>query len=165
MRNLILGVGNDMLSDDGIGVRLVNDLYSRACCDGADFKTMAVAGLDILKTIENYDRLMIIDGIKTGNDVEGTIKVFELADCPPTLHLHGFHDTHITESVFLGMVTGIKVPETIFIITVEIFDDLTFSHTLSAPLEVAYPEILMQVQKLVETFIHSNITLQNHEKI
>ncbi len=165
MRTLILGIGNVMLSDDGIGARLADDLEKEIVGDNVYFDSLLVAGLDIIEKIRNFDSLIVIDGIMTGRDAPGTLKYFSLDDCPPTLHLQTFHDVHLRESILLARLSGIHVPEIIHIITIEIFDDLTFSHSLSAPLDHVYPEKVSHTKRMLTQFINNPSIVQRHEQI
>ncbi len=66
-RVLILGIGNLVMSDDGVGVKVVQKLQSRyrfpagvAIVDGGTL------GLDLLPMLEGVERLIVIDAIETG---------------------------------------------------------------------------------------------------
>jgi Ni,Fe-hydrogenase maturation factor len=48
---LVLGIGNDILKDDGIGIRLVNDLKKRDFPEGIRFETINLGGLETLEII------------------------------------------------------------------------------------------------------------------
>ena len=72
-RTLILGIGNLLMTDDGIGVRVVQELVRRyrfpadvAVLDGGTL------GLDLLPHLEGVERLLIIDAVMTG-DPPGTV--------------------------------------------------------------------------------------------
>jgi len=154
-----------MLSDDGIGARLAGDLEKKFKEENIHFASMAVVGLDIIETIRNYELLIVIDGIRTAQGIPGTVMNFSMDNCPPTLHLHSFHDAHLRESVLIAKMTGISMPESVCIITVEIQDDLTFSYSLSTPLENQIQEISAQVYELINRYISNPSILQCHEQI
>lgn len=165
MTTLILGIGNTMLSDDGIGAGLVYDLEKELVEDEIHLESLLVVGLDIIETIKDFDRLIIIDGIKSAGGVPGTVNTCGLDDCPPTLHLHSFHDAHLREAIQIAKLSDIRVPEYIQIITVEIFDDLTFSDSLSQPLESVYSTILSKTIDLTKAFVRNPIKQLYHETI
>ena len=62
---LILGVGNEILSDDGIGPRLVKDLASMIDDRDLQFKTASCGGLEIMENLRSFDRAVFIDAIHT----------------------------------------------------------------------------------------------------
>jgi len=154
-----------MLSDDGIGARLAADLKTGFGKDNIHFENLLVAGLDMIESIKNFEQLIIIDGIRSTGGTPGDVKIYGLEDCPPTLHLHTFHDAQLPEAIRIAKLCGINVTEIIQIITIEIYDDLTFSLTLSNTLENIYPKILANVKAMIETFISNPSTLMCYEKI
>lgn len=70
---LILGIGNLVMTDDGIGVRVVQELARRYQFT-ADVKVLdgGTLGLDLLPHLEGVGRLLIIDAVMT-SDPPGTI--------------------------------------------------------------------------------------------
>jgi hydrogenase maturation protease len=85
MRTAVLGVGNILLSDDGVGVRVIEALRDgytfsgeMECIDGG---TM---GLDLLPFIEGKKRLLIVDAVNTGRP-PGTLIRIENGDIPKFL--------------------------------------------------------------------------------
>lgn len=79
-RYLVLGVGNTLLSDDGIGVHVVESLRSR---QGLDPRVAIVdggtLGLSLLPEIENADGVIVVDAAEIG-ELPGTMSVFENSD-------------------------------------------------------------------------------------
>lgn len=72
-KDLVLGVGNLLLSDEGIGIHAVKKmLESRALPDGVEIVDGGTAGLGLLYYLENVDRMVIIDAVETGGP-PGTI--------------------------------------------------------------------------------------------
>ena len=72
-KKLVLGIGNDILTDDGIGPRIVDDLQDRMPIPGVEYQTTTLGGLDILEFIEGFDRVVFIDAIITRDGVPGAI--------------------------------------------------------------------------------------------
>jgi hydrogenase maturation protease len=66
-RNLILGVGNLLLSDEGVGIHAVRRLYETWTLP-ADMEIVdgGTAGLNLLVYLEGVNRLVIIDAVETG---------------------------------------------------------------------------------------------------
>jgi hydrogenase maturation protease len=70
---LILGIGNDILTDDAIGPKIVKRLQEDLSYDNISFLTAAAGGLEILEMIKNYQPVIIIDAIKTRDGIPGTV--------------------------------------------------------------------------------------------
>ena len=62
---LILGIGNEILTDDGIGIKIIKDIQNQKQPIQADYKTASTGGLEILEIICNYKKAIIVDAIKT----------------------------------------------------------------------------------------------------
>lgn len=74
MKRLILGLGNEILTDDGIGLKIVSDLQKTNTEPGLDFRTSALGGLELLDIIRDYDEVIIVDAMKTGQVPPGTVQ-------------------------------------------------------------------------------------------
>jgi hydrogenase maturation protease len=70
---LVLGIGNLVMSDDGVGVRAVQHLASTyRFPPGVTLLDGGTLGLDLLPRLEGVERLLVVDAIESGN-VPGTV--------------------------------------------------------------------------------------------
>jgi hydrogenase maturation protease len=69
MKTLVLGIGNLLFSDDGVGLHIIEKLREEDL--GVDLKE-ASSGLDILDAVKGYDRVILVDAIRSGGE-PGTI--------------------------------------------------------------------------------------------
>src|SRR3990172_52879 len=70
---LVLGLGNILLQDEGVGVRVVEQLQRRYRIAGAvEVLDGGTAGMSLLEHIRNRDHLIVVDAVKTGQ-VPGTV--------------------------------------------------------------------------------------------
>jgi hydrogenase maturation protease len=66
-KNLILGVGNLLLTDEGIGIHAVRKLLEmNGLPEDLEIVDGGTAGLDLLYYLEGVDRLVIVDAVETG---------------------------------------------------------------------------------------------------
>ena len=87
MRTLILGLGNPILSDDGVGLSVAKRLEGQ--WSGVDVATTAVVGLGLLDLVKGYDKVFLIDAcIRQGRRAGEVIK---LAKGDGALHLFSSH--------------------------------------------------------------------------
>lgn len=147
---LILGLGNEILSDDGIGPRLVNDLSNISGIIEADYVTAGFGGLEIMELISGYNKVIIIDSIHTSSGRAGDVYHLKPSDFKKTSNLSGIHDVNFLTSLDLGKVLGYNMPDEIHIIGVEVLEDREFGERFTSLLEGKYPEILKKVSKLVK---------------
>ena len=146
MRTLLLGMGNPILTDDSVGVRLARDVG--VCLEGtpgfAVVEECSVGGLALLDVVAGHDRLLVVDAIRTRGGTPGDWYRFDARALRDTLHLRNVHDVNFATAMELGRRLGVQLPpdEEIHIFAVEVADDATFGETLSPALDAAYGEIL-----------------------
>ena len=158
MKTLLLGMGNPILSDDAVGVRLAGD-FERTLRDvpGLDVvPDCSVGGLNLLDVLRGYQKIVILDSIRTEGGTPGAWYRFTAGALRETLHLTNIHDANFATALELGRRLGIPLPEPdeIHIFAVEVEDNLTFSERMTPTLEAAYPvlapALLAEVQKLLQ---------------
>ncbi|HEY47618.1 MAG TPA: hydrogenase maturation protease [Anaerolineae bacterium] len=140
MRTLILGLGNPLLRDDSIGLRVVQELRGRLG-DNPDIEVCEDywGGLRLMERMIGFDRAIIIDAIRTDAD-PGTIHMLSPNDIP-TQRSASAHDVNLPTALELGRQAGAQLPppSEILIVGVEAADVQTFDETLSPELETALP--------------------------
>jgi hydrogenase maturation protease len=149
---LIFGIGNEILSDDAIGPKLVKDLEKKLAFPEADFITAALGGLEILEFIQGYQKVVIIDAIKTKGGIPGDVYLFNLDDFKETLHLSNLHDISFLNAIKLGDQLGFKMPDDIKIIAIEIIEDLIFSNDFTEPIQERYSEIYKEIEEFISEY-------------
>lgn len=150
---LILGLGNDILTDDGIGVKIVQKIQKDLVKPNIAFLTAAVGGLEILELIRDYELVIIIDAIKTKDGVPGTIYPLTPSHFKETLHLSSFHDVTFLSALNLAEKMEIPIPSQIDILAIEIVEDLTFSNEFSPQIAKKYELIYREVLEVVTGLI------------
>ena len=73
MKTLVLGIGNPILGDDGVGVHVVQELAEKIRDENVDIKDVSFDGLNLLELIVGYDRLIVIDAIMVEDGEVGKI--------------------------------------------------------------------------------------------
>ena len=147
-KNLILGIGSEILSDEGIVLMLIDDLKSEFE-EKTDFTTALTGSLDLINEINGYENLLILDTIISVNGEPGSVNDFDLDDYQPTMHLENFHDSSLPVTIALGRKLGYELPKKIHIITVEISDNKTISNQLSPQISLKYNAIYQEIMRLV----------------
>ena len=150
---LILGLGNDILTDDGIGPRLVRGLSQMISDPDIQFDTACCGGLEILENIQGYKKVVFIDAIRTRNGKPGDVYYFIPSDFQETLHLSSLHDVNFLTSLELGDKLKLGLPTDLHIIAIEIIEDMEFGEELTPLLKEKYPEILDKVVNLTKRII------------
>jgi hydrogenase maturation protease len=155
---LILGIGNRILSDDGIGIRLIEDLQDEFKHPLVHFKTACAGGLEIVEMMQNYNDVLIFDAIKTHGGEPGKIYHFTVEDFKETLHISSFHDISFLIALQFMKRSGLSVPENIRILAVEILEDSYFSEEFSGEIQEQYETIRNKVRAFVRENLNGKLT-------
>lgn len=149
-----MGVGNDILMDDGIGPRLAREIGSAIINENIAYDTACLGGLEIIEYISGYKKVIFIDAIKTQGGIAGTVYYFTPADFRETLHLSNLHDVSFLTALELARQLDNPVPEKIHIIAIEIIEDMTFGEEFTPPLAKRYSGIVAEVSVMIEEIIN-----------
>ena len=150
---LIHGVGNEILTDDGIGPSLVKRLKGNLSNKDIDFETAFVGGLELLEYIQGYHTVIFIDAIRTRDGIPGTVYQLSPKNFNTTIHLSSIHDVSFLTSVALGKKLGLDMPQCIYIIAVEIVEDRIFDDNFSPKIQQKYKEIFNEVKGITERLL------------
>jgi hydrogenase maturation protease len=150
---LILGLGNDILSDDAIGPKLVKRLERDLIHKNYQFMNAAVGGLEIMELIKDFNQVIILDAIKTQQGRPGDIYHLTPDNFKETLHISSFHDVSFLTALTLAKQMNINLPKKIDIIAIEIVEDLLFCDEFSPPIKDKYEHIYRQVLGLISDIL------------
>ena len=147
-KTLILGIGNILLRDEGVGVRVLEELKKLKLPENVDLFDGATLGLSILNFLENYDKVIVVDAVKGGKE-PGTIYKFNLYDYiddfsfPLSLSsMHDFDFIYVIKKIGRDFY---KLPEEIVVVGVE-------PEKVEAGLELT-EKIRNTIPKVVETIL------------
>ena len=140
-RLLVLGLGNDILSDDAIGLRvaarLKEDLADQPAIHVEETTEM---GLALLDHITGYAAVFIVDAIQTGKAEPGFVHELDAASLQQlagrTPHFLG-----VGETLALGRSLGLGMPNHVRIFAIEVADPFTLSTRMTPALESALPAL------------------------
>lgn len=138
MKTLVLGLGNPILKDDSVGLR-VAQLLRPLLADESNIEIDEDywGGLRLMERMVGFDRVIIIDAICTGAK-PGTIHRLSPGNVP-TQHSASAHDVNLPTALEIGRHAGAHLPESedITLIGVEAVDVQTFDETLSPEVEAS----------------------------
>jgi len=145
VNTLVLGVGNPILTDDGIGIRIAQRLKEeKPDLEVMETSEAAIAILDLI-AVSGCDKLIVIDSIKTGQGKLGELYKFELEDFKPAKDFSSSHGVDIATTIELGQRLGYSMPKYIGIYAVEIQDNTTFGEKCTGDVEEKIPSIIRQI--------------------
>lgn len=75
-KTLIIGMGNVLMQDEGIGVRAVEELESRYIIpQGVEVMDGGTTGMELFEPIRNCDRLIVADAVNTGDPYGALVRI------------------------------------------------------------------------------------------
>jgi len=151
---LVIGLGNPILGDDGVGWRVVEDLRSRLGDRGAEVETdcASLGGLSLMERMLGYRRVILVDSMETGQVAVGGVRAFPLEALPdPSLgHSASAHDTSLLTALQAARAMGAEVPARVDVVAVEALPTYDFSEELSPPVAGAVPVATQAVLDLLK---------------
>jgi hydrogenase maturation protease len=143
MNTLILGMGNSILTDDGVGIKIARKLKERN--PELEVIETSEAGIALLDFIVGYDKLIIIDSIRTEKGKPGELYRLGMEALKPAANLSSSHGIDIATAYEIGQGLGYKMPKYISIYAVEIEDNTTFGEECTGKVEGRIPFIAEQI--------------------
>jgi hydrogenase maturation protease len=143
----IIGLGNELLSDDGVGIRVVQELKKRLADTSITFEELAVGGLELLDHIVGCRECIIVDAITSGEQPAGTLfRFIQLPDQEP-VKLTSSHQIDLGQVLGLARLLGASLPKKLTVYGIEVADITTFR-------EACTEEVSKAIPKLVELICH-----------
>jgi hydrogenase maturation protease len=166
---LVIGLGNPILGDDGVGWRVAEGVRERlgATTDpnlaglqepggsiqpAVEIDCLAVGGLALMERLVGYRRAIIIDAITTDQVPPGTVACLQLSELPERTmgHLSSAHDTTLQNALRVAEMMGVGTPDEIRVIGIETNQIFDFSEELTQPTLNAIPQAIDYVMELLK---------------
>jgi hydrogenase maturation protease len=151
MKTLILGLGNPLVSDDSVGLRVAEVLKQRL----ADREDVEVSedywgGLRLMERLIGRRRAIIVDAVCSGA-APGTIHRLS-PDSIATQRSASAHDVNLPTALEFGRLAGMELPrnEDIRLVGIEAVDILTFSEHCTPAVEAAIPRAVETVLEMLQ---------------
>lgn len=152
MKTLVLGLGNSILSDDGVGIYVVRALAGQINRSDVEVAEARLGGLRLLDMAVGCDRLLLVDAIQAGGRV-GQVYRLGPNDLLCSLHAASSHDLSLPAALELGRRLGLALPEdeAITILAVEVEDVTTFGERCTPQVHAAIPRVVQMVLEEILT--------------
>lgn len=161
MKTIVVGLGNPILGDDGVGWRVAEEVKKQLPADSpvnVDF--LSLGGISLMEHLIGYDHAILIDAFILDEPI-GSIMLLKLSDLPnySAFHTTSTHDTSLQNAIELGRSMGAHLPDDMDIIGIATRQICDFSEELSPPIADAVPfaarvviDLLKQVTKYKEEY-------------
>lgn len=149
MKTLIIGLGNPILTDDGVGVKVAYELeriltshQQPTTSHRMDVTEASAGGLRLMELMIGYDRAIIVDAFTNGSNTPGKMHRMTLDDLravSPTQHSASAHDTTLVTALDAGKALGMHLPDEVVIYAIEVENVIDFSDEPTTAVAAAIP--------------------------
>ncbi len=159
---LVIGLGNPILGDDGVGWRVAEKVESSLIANQetdpdsltrypVEVDFLSLGGLSLMERLVGYHRVIIVDADTGSQNSPGAVRCLRFDDLPKNTasHLTAAHDTTLQTALELGRSMGIQLPEQIMIVAVSCEATFEFSEELTKPVEAAVQQAVDLVLQLL----------------
>ena len=151
MKTLVLGIGNDILGDDGVGIHIAREAARRINAADVTVEETGAAGLSLLERIRGYDRLIIADAILTENTEVGKIHRLTLKDLAKTNGSITPHDAALRTTLEIGnsLFPG-EMPQDVIVFAVQTHNVEIISSDMTPAVRAAVPKVVKMIMAEIE---------------
>jgi hydrogenase maturation protease len=148
---LVVGLGNPLRGDDGVGVVVAQALAERALPDGVEVVDGGTAGLELVNLMEGWPRLIVVDAAHVGREPGEFVRFRFDPHGPPSVKLPGddgqisVHDAGLGDALLLAQVLGV-LSEQVVVFGVQPAR-VDWDCGLSSQVEAALPALVEAVVK------------------
>jgi len=138
---VIVGMGNPLLSDDGVGLHAARALGRSF--PAAAVQTIPMIGMDLLDLIAGHNSLCLVDAMTSGAVPVGAVT--RLQEPGQGLHIASSHGPDLHVVLSLGRSLGLHIPHIILIYGIEIGRNIPYGETLTPGLQAGFNSAIQRI--------------------
>ncbi len=141
MKTLVVGLGNPILGDDGVGWKVAEEVKKQLSTDShVDVECFSLGGISLMEHLIGYPRAILIDAFALDEPL-GSILMLKLDDLPnySAYHTTCPHDTSLQNAITMGKSLGAKLPDEVMVVGVATKRIHEFGEELSPLVAEAVP--------------------------
>lgn len=156
---LVLGVGNYLMGDEGIGVRLIEEMAQRNLPSSLDLLDGGTGGFLLLDRFQAYGTIIFVDATMDGKPAGSTslLRPRFASDFPSALSVHDLGLKDMIEAVYL-----LEQSPDLYLLTISIERIDPMSVALSEAVEKAIPDAIDQILTLAQQLQRENLPVGDH---
>jgi len=151
MKTIVLGVGNPILCDDGVGIHVARQIKEKINDPNIVVDEAITGGMNLLDLMTGYDKAILIDAVNIKDANVGEVKCFPLGNLSTT-HSNNPHDVSLMESLELAKKLGQdKIPSEIIVVGIVLKEiPYVFGEKLSPEIAKAVPKAIKATLREIE---------------
>ena len=147
-RTVVLGLGNPVLCDDGVGLAVVSTLrklLEAAPIPGVDVLASTRAGFELIDLLRDYRRAILVDCLALPDPQPGRVRRLDLNDVSGSSRLVNAHEVSVGVAFRLAERMGVPMPTEVEILAVEAADTRTLAEGLTPAVEAAVGPLCREI--------------------
>ena len=149
MRTLVLGMGNPILRDDRIGLRVLEELEGFSFDSSVTLQASTLAGINLLEILVGFDRAIIVDAIQTGGK-PGIVHRLTPQHFIARHALPHLHNIDFFQTLILARNSIPNMPKDVVIVGIEVEDALNFGENLTPEVERSIPSAVEEILEILK---------------
>lgn len=150
---IIYGLGNPYRCDDAVGIKVVEQLRTVLNDPRVTLKSGSIDGLTMLDEILGYDRVIIVDSIKTAGGSPGNIYRTNLDPLDTSSSVSLSHGISFITAIRTGIRFGYDMPRRIELFVIEIADNESFTEECTASVKKTIPVLVAILKKETDEYL------------
>lgn len=143
-KTLVLGLGNDILSDDGVGIYVAREIGKRMKNENIVIQEVSLGGLELLDPMVGFDRVILINAMAVGGCDIGRLVRLKCEDLKGGSAM-ARHQVPFYEALQLGRKLNMDLPNEIIIYGIKVKDTRTFGESCTPEVEACIPRIVDEI--------------------
>jgi len=156
MKTIVVGLGNPLLGDDGVGWRVAEEVKQQLGNNSAvTVECYSLSGLSLMEQLIGFDRVILIDSLNTGRYDQGDVVTFTLDSLEDLTYGHSAsaHDASLKTALVVGRSMGERLPadRDIHVVAIEAQHVYDFKEELTPAIAASVPVAVDKVRELLKT--------------
>ena len=150
-KTIILGIGNPILRDDGVGIHVADELKKQIDDPNVKIDSAFTGGMNLLDMIIGHDRAILIDAVKIRDKKSGEVNMFKLGELS-AFHTANPHDLSPPQAIEMAKRLGeTRIPDEIKLVGINLGElPCDFGENLSPEIKNAVPKAVELVKEEVK---------------
>jgi hydrogenase maturation protease len=150
-RPLVIGLGNEILSDDGFGIAVAQAVAGEAEAAAVDIMATSLGGFHLLDYLEGRDALLLIDAAQMPGLAPGKLRMFSDSDFTASGAIVSQHQADLPTVIRFGRELGMRMPLVIDILLCGAEEVTLLREGLTACVAAALPVAVKMTRAWIAT--------------
>lgn len=147
MKTRVIGLGNPILRDDGVGIYVAREVARKA--PWVDVIESETAGFGLMEQMVGWERVILVDAIQFEKLPAGKVLKLDPMALKTSVRLRSVHEIDLPTVLKLGQMLGLEMPREVIVLGIQVEDTRTFGEGLSDAATRGLHEAVKRVLEIV----------------